>query len=287
MTALTAPVPGAGPYPGGPDRYLDQDPRFLDPRPTEEPRPPTLPLEEAERLTRVIDAYLADQEGRLAISVHDLASGATYSYGPQTTFHTASLAKLNILVLLLLHAQDEGRVLAADERSLAADMIRYSDNDAADALYARIGFEEGLTEGNDRLGLHATEPGAHGVWGATRTTTADQLRLLRVVFTGRGPLSRSNRSYVRELMGSVAPEQAWGVSAAAGPVDAVALKNGWMPRDADGGRWTVNSSGHVLGADHEYLITVLSDHHLDSWTGIQCVEHVVAEVVAAIEDGPV
>ncbi|WP_243742615.1 serine hydrolase [Actinorugispora endophytica] len=244
-------------------------------------RPPPLTPAESERLTGALGDYLDGRGGRLSISLHDLATGADYSYGPEETYVTASLAKLDILVLLLLRADDEGRELSESERELASRMIRYSDNDAADVLYSRIGFDAGFAEGNERLGLRATEP-ASGVWGATRTTTADQIRLLRAVFTDEGPLSERSRRYARGLLGSVAPEQAWGVSAAAEEGDTVELKNGWVPRESDGNRWVITSAGHVTGAGHEYLIAVLSDQHRDYQAGIECVEHVVTEVAAAL-----
>ncbi|GAB3210298.1 serine hydrolase [Marinactinospora thermotolerans] len=247
---------------------------------------PGLSPEEGQRITARIEDYLAGQEGRLAISVHDLATGTTYGYGGDQTFPTGSLVKLNILVLLLLQADDEERELTAEERDLAEQMIRYSDNDVTDLLYQRIGFDAGFARGNARLGLRATVAGGGqpGVWGATTTTTADQIRLLRAVFTDSGPLSRHSRSYARRLLGSVAPEQAWGVSAAAGEGDRVELKNGWVPRDVDGGRWAISSAGHVHGERRSYLIAVLSDRHLGYGEGVACVEHVVTEVVDALEE---
>ncbi|MDD6793120.1 MAG: serine hydrolase, partial [Thermobifida fusca] len=221
---------------------------------------------------------------RLSLALHDLASGATYSYRAGETYTTASLVKLNILVLLLLRAEDEGRELSAEEERLAAEMIRYSDNDATNDLYARIGFDAGFARGNERLGLHATRPSGRGVWGATETTAADQLRLLRIVFTGDSPLSERSRDYASQLLGTVAPEQAWGISAAASEGDTVELKNGWVPRSSDGDRWVLTSAGRVAGAEHEYLIVVLSDRHRDYAGGIARIEHVVAEVAAALSD---
>lgn len=254
------------------------------PPPTETPQPPPLSPAEYDRLTRVIDDYLAGEDCRLSLALHDLASGATYSYRAGETYTTASLVKLNILVLLLLRAEDEGRELSAEEERLAAEMIRYSDNDATNDLYARIGFDAGFARGNERLGLHATRPSGRGVWGATETTAADQLRLLRIVFTGDSPLSERSRDYASQLLGTVAPEQAWGISVAASEGDTVELKNGWVPRSSDGDRWVLTSAGRVAGAEHEYLIVVLSDRHRDYAGGIARIEHVVAEVAAALSD---
>ncbi|WP_344966518.1 serine hydrolase [Salinactinospora qingdaonensis] len=247
------------------------------------PLRPALPAAQRESLHAALEDYLAEVEGRLAISVHDLSTGATFTHNLSRRFITGSLVKLNILLVLLLQAQDEGRTLTEEERSLATRMIRYSDNNVTDVLYARIGFGAGLSEGNERFGLSGTVPGQANVWGATTTTASDQIRLLRAVFTEASPLSVDARRYVAQLLGSVAPEQAWGVSVAAGGNGHAQLKNGWVPRDSDGGRWAINSAGHVRNGDHTYLIAVLSDHHLAYGDGVTCVEEVVARVVHTLE----
>lgn len=278
--APAGPEPGQGAGTAGP---VSAEPPRREPAPrTTEP---PLPHDEREQLTALLDEYLSGRDSRLSIALHDLATGAAYSYRSEDTYTAASLVKLNILAILLLRTDDEGRELLEWEHDLASRMIRYSDNGATDTLYSRIGFDDGFAAGNERLGLRATEPGRGGVWGATQTTTADQIRLLRVVFTETGPLSKRSRRYARDLLGSVAPEQAWGVSAAAEDGDSVELKNGWVPRSADGDRWVITSAGRVAGADHDYLIAVLSDRHHDYHAGIECVEHVVAEVASALKNG--
>ena len=70
----------------------------------------------------------------------------------------ASVAKVDILLALLLRAQQEGRLLDRYERTLAARMIRYSDNDCAHELYLTIGGWRGLSETLHRLGVRHTRP---------------------------------------------------------------------------------------------------------------------------------
>ncbi len=259
----------------------EQRPTFL--HGLTDPGRPVLQPRDHARITAALDAHLADHDGRLAISVHEVRTGTTYAYGSEEPFTAASVVKLDLLLVLMLHAQDEKRELTAGERDLAEKMIQVSDNDTADAIHARIGFATGLAEGIRRLGLLRTVPDKGGSWGATTTTASDRIRLLRTVFSDPSPLSEENRAYVRELLTGVAPDQAWGVSAAAQEGDITALKNGWVPREADANRWTINSVGHVKGAHREYLIAVLSDRHPDYGTGIACVEHAVTEVAGAID----
>ncbi|MFL1430334.1 MULTISPECIES: serine hydrolase [unclassified Nocardiopsis] len=236
----------------------------------------------ADRVAEIIDHSGA----RAGIAVQDLRTGATFSHGAQEGFATASVAKLMITAMLVLHARDEGRDLTAAEQSQVEAMIRYSDNDVANGLYARIGYNPGFAAGAERFGFTGTEPHPNGVWGGTLTTPADQVRLLRALYTEEGPLTADERARIRGLMESVAPEQAWGVSAAAGAQDVVGLKNGWTPRDFDHGLWVVNSVGYVAGPERQYLIAVMSDGNSGYDTGVALVEALAAEVTATLEDPP-
>lgn len=232
-----------------------------------------------------IDSYLDERGVRLGISLYDLSSGVAFDYANDEHFTTASTVKVNILAALLLQAQDEDRSLTDEERRLADEMITISGNDPANALHARIGSSSGFESAMTEFGFADTEPGAGGVWGSTQTTTADSLRLLEAIATDDSPLSEASQEYIRQLMADVAPEQVWGASVAAGAEDEVEIKNGWVPRDSDGGRWSVNSIAHVFGADRDLLIAVYSDQHSSQEAGIECIEDVVTEVMTGLYPG--
>lgn len=232
------------------------------------------------RIVRLSEEYNAD----FAIAVQDLRTGATFSHNAHQQFPTASVAKLTILTTLLLRVEEEGRVLSATEEAQASAMIRYSDNDVTDDMYSRIGFTDGFVQGARALGFTNTDPSPRGVWGSTMTSAADQLRLLRALYTDQSPLSAQDRAYVRELMEAVAPEQVWGVSACADSTDTVGLKNGWTPRESNGGLWAVNSVGYVVGPEREYLLAVLSDGSHGHSAGIALVEELASMATAAMED---
>ena len=69
----------------------------------------------------------------------------------------------------------------------------------------------------------------------------------------------------------MAGDQRWGISAAAAPGDVVAIKDGWLPHDADADRWVIASVGEIIGPDRQWLMVVLSGHHSTEADGIAAV----------------
>ncbi|WP_425424444.1 serine hydrolase, partial [Streptomyces lushanensis] len=247
--------------------------------PEPEPGPTADPDETlAARLGPVVRSTSAS----LSLAVLDPEDGRTASYGVRagTTYDAASIVKVDILVALLLHAQDEDRRLTEGERAYATSMIQVSDNASADALWTVIGGAPGLDAANRRLGLTSTTAGGDGLWGLTQTTASDQLVLLSAVFgdDSASALSAASRAYVQELMAGTAADQDWGVSAA-GP--ATGLKNGWLPRTATG-LWDINSIGRITVDGHGYLLAVLSRGSVSKEAGIALVEKAAGTAVPAL-----
>lgn len=235
------------------------------------------------------DQELSDALGTMAdatdadfsVAVLDTASGAQAVYG-DGTYDTASIVKVDILAALLLTAQDAGRGLTAAEKANATVMIEQSDNDAATALWHSVGRADGLAEANERLGLTGTEGGDGDLWGLTRTTAADQLRLLQAVFGDDSPLEDTSRTYLQGLMGRISDGQDWGVTAAAVPASDTALKNGWLQRSTTG-LWDINSIGQVATDRSTYLVAVLTSGNTTQAAGIALAEDVAQAAVGAFE----
>ncbi|WP_242903075.1 serine hydrolase [Actinomadura terrae] len=238
------------------------------------------PLDTA-ALRRSVRAYAATRPGKAGVMATDLRTGRSFGENESGRFVSASIMKVDILTGLLMQRQQQRRNLSADERDLAGQMIRESDNTAADALYARSGDRSGIGRWNRRLGLTQTTP-FQSSWGSSLTSPADQVRLLTTLASPGSPLGASGRGYVLGLMGSVIREQAWGVSAAARPGERVALKNGWTPVHRQGHGWAVNSIGRITGPDHDFLVAVCSRENPTMESGVDTVEHVADLVVSTM-----
>lgn len=208
------------------------------------------------------------------MALRDREAGLDFAYAANRQFETASIAKVDILAALLLRAQDRGTSLSGLQREQAERMIRLSSNDDAWDLWNDLGGKPGVDRANKRLGLAHTTTVTYS-WGLMKTTPADQVRLIgRVATPSARLLTRASSSYALHLMRTVTPEQAWGVSAAARPGEVSAVKNGWLPRSVEGGRWIANSIGLVTGPGVDLRMAVLSRGHADYGRGIKLVERV-------------
>ncbi|MFI5933995.1 transglycosylase domain-containing protein [Actinoplanes sp. NPDC051494] len=226
-----------------------------------------------QQLTRALDDYTATVPD-FAVSVVDRRTGRTFDYHGDKPFEAASVIKVELLAALLLRAQDENRTLSGAERSRAERMIRASDNAAATRIYDDLGGPGALRDACHRLGLDDTDPATR--FGLSTTTAADQTRMLLALTAAGSPLTRASRELILGLMASVNADQNWGVSAAAFEGERTSLKNGWLSRSTEGGRWIVTSTGRVSGDDTDVAVSVLSRGHPDQQAGIGAVEHIAA-----------
>ncbi|MFI6919427.1 serine hydrolase [Nonomuraea spiralis] len=235
----------------------------------------------AKQISERLDRFLAGRPGPVSAMVEDLTTGRVYRYRPGERLITASTAKVQILMGLLLRTP--WRKLPGPVRHDADLMIRHSDNHAADRLWLRIGGAAGFTEAGRRFGLRHTQ-GVPGdcvdlyCWGITRTSVEDQVRLMRGLVSGKSPLAAKERAQALRLMGAVAGDQDWGVSAAACEGERVHLKNGWLRRVSTK-RWATVSVGLIRGHGHDYAVAVLTEGSTDVRYGIATVEGIAQRVM--------
>ena len=145
-------------------------------------------------------------------------------------------------------------------------------NDATTALFSGLGRADAVSACNKRLGLTQTK--VSGSWGLTRTTVKDQVKLLSELVDTKGPLDTGSRKLAHHLMSTVQTDQDWGVPAAASDGDKFTVKNGWLSRSTEGGRWIINSVGRVTGGGTDVSIAVLSHGHSSMPGGIKVVEKI-------------
>ncbi len=157
----------------------------------------------------------------MSFAVIDSSAGMR-GYEPDRVYSSASVSKVVLLAAQLRDLRDEP--LDDETRSLLDSMITVSDNDAASAIYARVG-DGGMEEAARRAGMRSFEA-IPGYWGGAQVTAAD---LARFFFRLDGNLSGPHRGFGERLLQDITSTQRWGIPAAAPHRWRVYFKGGWRP----------------------------------------------------------
>src|SRR4029453_4912875 len=129
-----------------------------------------------------------------------------------------------LLAAELRRLEREHLPLDASTKALLEPMITYSDNRAADAVYARVG-DPALEEVARRAGMSSFEV-TPGLWGGDKVTAAD---LARFFYRLDANLPRRHRAYAKGLLARIAPVERWGIPEAIGRGWSIWFKGGWRP----------------------------------------------------------
>jgi len=229
----------------------------------------------AAALARDIQAARSGRSSTVAVWVDDPGAGISCSLSGSSHFDSASIVKVTILDAVLRKALDQHRYLTSTEAAQLRAMITRSDNNAASALWAKLGRSY-LQHFLNLAGMRQTVLGPGGYWGLTQVTAHDETLLLRLLLTGNTVLSNNSRAYALGLMAQVISSQRWGVPAGAPRSVTVHVKNGWLPRATHG--WRINSIGGFTWSNGWYSIVVLSMDNPTMSYGITTVE-AIARVI--------
>jgi hypothetical protein len=195
-----------------------------------------------------------------------MSTGHTYLYHPATLMVSASMVKIDEVACRLYQTQARGG-LSDTERALATQMVEYSNNDAAQAMWEDLGQLPALTRCNARFGY--TQSVTNWAWGLLATDPLDELALLRTIVLPNHVLTSSSRAYLAGLMEHVTPYQRFGVPTGVPAGAIVGVKNGWYPEKDTG--WQVNTAGFVLRGHTRYLLVVMTGHNPSESYGLRTV----------------
>jgi beta-lactamase class A len=209
--------------------------------------------------------------GQVSIAVVDTKGRMRTRQGGRL-YVSASVVKAMLLVAELRRLRQQGLPLDPLTEDVLEAMITYSDNDAADAIYARVGDP----------GLFAVARAAHmrrftvaGYWGNAQVTAADLAHLFSRM---RKLLPRPHRRTGLRLLASVIPGQRWGLPRAAGRRWSVYFKGGW--RSTETGE-LVHQAGWLRRGDRELSVAVLTDGQPSQLHAIHTVRGIADRLLAA------
>jgi hypothetical protein len=219
----------------------------------------------------------AAARGDVSFAVIDDSIGLR-GYDPDRQFSSASVSKALLLAAELRRLDREGLPLDEETKSLLEPMITYSDNGAADAVYAQVG-DEGLEEVARRAGMTNFEP-TPGFWGGDQVTAAD---LARFFFRLEANLPGPHREYAKGLLARITPVERWGIPQAIGHGWSVWFKGGWRPAGEEDTSGAVTHQAALLvhrGGERVGL-AVLTDETPGDATGYEAIEGVTERLLAA------
>jgi hypothetical protein len=161
--------------------------------------------------------------GNVAFAVVD-SSHPARGYQQDVQFSSASVSKALLLAAELRRLQRDGQPLDDGTRSTLDSMIRFSDNDAASSIYARVG-DAGIQDAADRARMDDFEV-TPGYWGGAQVTAGD---LARFFWDLDENLPARWRAYGKHLLENVTSTQRWGIPDGANGAWRVYFKGGWRP----------------------------------------------------------
>ncbi len=244
--------------------------RQLEPVEGSPSRPPaarTAALVERARL-RAAELFARRRQGSVSFAVVDDAGRLRARRG-HTLFPSASIVKPMLLAAELRRIDEAGLPLDSATRSTLESMITFSDNDAATAIYGRVG-DAGLREVAAKVGMEDFQVSIS--WGYAEVSAADMALMFSRL---ERALPSQYERFGKGLLGSIISEQSWGIPAVAGGWS-VRFKGGW--RGTEAGQ-LVSQAAELRDGRRELAIAVLTDGQPSMDYGIETVEGVARRLL--------
>jgi Beta-lactamase enzyme family len=194
--------------------------------------------------------YAEARGGEVSIAIVD-TRGRLRGSDENRLYSSASVVKSMLLAAELRRLRREGLPLDTATESLLRAMITYSDNDAADAIYYRVG-DAGLFEVARLAGMNRFTVAGH--WGNAQIAAADMAHMFSDLDS---VIAGAHREFGLGLLGSIVPEQSWGIPAAAGRDWAVRFKGGWVTTERG---QLAHQVAELRDGDKRIAIAVLTDY---------------------------
>jgi len=214
------------------------------------------------------ERFVQRREGTVSFAIVD-ETGKLRGRNEHALFPSASVVKSMLLAAELRRLDEAGVPLDAATEATLESMITISDNDAATAIYERVG-DEGLYDVAERVGMEDFQVSIS--WGYAQISAADMALMFSRLERALPP---RYEKLGKDLLGSIVPEQSWGIPAVANAWN-VRFKGGW--RSTEAGQ-LVSQAAELRDGGRELAIAVLTDGQPSMEYGIETVEGVAARLL--------
>ena len=216
--------------------------------------------------------FLDHRRGYTGFAVID-SEGRISGQHLHRTFVSASVVKAMLLVAYLNKLAASHRGLDPASRALLVPMIHISDNEAATAIWSRVG-DSRLRALARRAGM--TDFSIRGIWANAQISAADQARYF---FEMESLIPSQFRHFTRHLLSHIAAYESWGIPA-------VARRRGWTVFFKGGWRGTelgqlVHQVARVQRPRTRVAIAVMTNGDPTMGYGIETIGGVAARLLHA------
>jgi beta-lactamase class A len=289
LLAVTAAVIGAVPVvagceakvygntsaPAGPQLTVVAPMGTKAPRAESPPDEPTASLAGLAARATQATAEAAKAGADITTTILDRNTGQIVSNGNTEAMPIASVVKLFIADdLLLQEAKGQTQLSPADRQALD-NMLRSSDDSAAEVFWDRSGGSAIVSRVTARYGLESTTTPYNGRWFNTLSTTGDLVQYYDKLLSGGGGLPPERANIILSNLAASTPmaiddTQPGGVYPQRFGIpeglyrERVAVKQGWMCC-WNGGNWMHISTG-VIGSNRRYVVAIGSMQDADDVT---------------------
>ncbi|MDT5129229.1 MAG: hypothetical protein QOH54_4873 [Mycobacterium sp.] len=262
------------PRPGGPQLTIVAPQGSMAPLPEAPPDEPVAAFTGLDVRERQATAEASKAGADITVAVLDRNTGQLITNGNGTTIAIASVVKLFIADDLLLQVSKGQTQLSPADRQAFDQMLRQSDDSAAENFWNRGGGSAIVTRVAARYGLGSTRPPNNGRWFNTISTATDLVRYYDMMMTGAGGLPPEQASVILSNLAASTPmaidgmmpggvyPQRFGIPDGLF-AEPVAVKQGWMC--CIGADWMHLSTG-VIGPDRRYIMVIGSMQAADADT---------------------
>jgi hypothetical protein len=220
--------------------------------------------------------YARERAGLVSLAVID-SRGRVHSLDGKRPYVSASVVKALLLAAELERLRSAGLPLDGATRTLLSQMITVSDNDAADAIYYRVG-DSGLYDVAHRAGMDSFT--VSGYWSNAQITAEDMARFMwRLEDVLAGP----HREFGLGLLAGITGSQRWGIPEGAGDGWSVRFKGGW--RSTDLGQ-LVHQAAELRSEDARVALAVLTDGQPSQTYAVETLRGVADRLVGPLSTEP-
>jgi Beta-lactamase enzyme family len=215
-------------------------------------------------------SYARSRDGLVSFAVVD-SRGRPHGLAAGRGYVSASVVKVMLLAAELDRLRSAGLPLDPATRRLLSAMITYSDNDAADSIYYRVG-DDGLFAVARRARMRDFR--VSGYWANAEISARDMAGLMdgldRVLV---GP----HADFAARLLAAIVPAQRWGIPAVAPEGWRVRFKGGW--RGTERGQ-LVHQVARLECGRREIALAVLTDGQPTMTYGIETVREIAERLLS-------